>query len=103
MPDGMDHVDFADERLRRLEVEPGYTAGFAPNIVRGYRKAMQAIRAAMDERDLYAMRGLRFEKLQGKRAYQHSMRLNDQWRLILELRSDARGKQVWIINIEDYH
>ncbi|GAA4246964.1 type II toxin-antitoxin system RelE/ParE family toxin [Azospirillum formosense] len=99
----MDHVDFADERLRRLEEDPGYTAGFAANIVRGYRKAMQAIRAATDERDLCAMRGLRFEKLQGKRAHQHSMRLNDQWRLILELRSDARGKQVWIISIEDYH
>lgn len=99
----MDHVDFADERLRRLEVDPTYTAGFAPNIVRGYRKAMQAIRAATDERDLYAMRGLRFEKLQGKRAHQHSMRLNDQWRLIIELRSDACGKWIWIIDIEDYH
>lgn len=96
-------MDFADERLKRLEVEPSFTAGFAPNIVRGFRKAMQAIRAASDERDLYAMRGLRFEKLQGKRAHQHSMRLNDQWRLIIELRSDARGKQVWVINIEDYH
>ncbi len=99
----MGDVEFADECLRRLETDPTYTAGFASNIVRGYRKAMQAIRAATDVRDLYAMRGLRFEKLQGKRAHQHSMRLNDQWRLIVELRSDARGKQVWVISIEDYH
>ncbi len=74
----MDQVDFADERLRRLESDPTFSAGFVPNIVRGFRKAMQAIRAAVGERDLYAMRGLRFEKLQGKRSHQHSMRLNDQ-------------------------
>ena len=97
------NVEFADKRLERLEVEPSYTAGFAPNIVRGYRKVMQAVRAAANERDLYAMRGLRFEKLQGKRAHQHSMRINDQWRLILELRSDERGKKAWVISIEDYH
>jgi proteic killer suppression protein len=102
MPRCMD-VEFADKRLEQLEVDPSYTAGFASNVVRGYRKAMQAVRAAADERDLYGMRGFRFEKLQGKRTHQHSMRINDQWRLILELRSKTRGKQVWVINIEDYH
>src|ERR1035437_1471751 len=42
---------------------------------------MQAMRAAADERDLYQLKGLPFEKLQGARQYQHSLRLNGQWRL----------------------
>ena len=46
-------VEFADADLAGLEVDPRFTAGLAPAIVRGFRKAMQAIRAAHDERDLY--------------------------------------------------
>jgi proteic killer suppression protein len=64
---------------------------------------MQQIRSAMDERDFYALKSLRFEKLQGKRQHQRSIRINDQWRLILEIVGEAPKKTVWIIGIEDYH
>ena len=64
---------------------------------------MQAIRAAMDERDLYNLKGLRFEKLDGARSHQRSVRLNKQWRLILELTGEAPKKTVRVIGVEDYH
>lgn len=96
-------VEFADDDLDRLEVDPTFTGGFAPAIVRGYRKAMQAVRAAHDERDLYVSRGLGFEKLKGKREHQCSMRLNKQWRLILELKTVDRVRKILIVGIEDYH
>lgn len=32
-----------------------------------------------------------------------SLRLNSQWRLIVELESDDEGKYVLIVSIEDYH
>ena len=44
---------------------------------------MQEIRAAPDERTFYGLRSMRFEKLSGGRKGQCSMRLNDQWRLIV--------------------
>jgi toxin HigB-1 len=96
-------VEFVDADLNQLEVDPKFTAGFSPAIVRGFRKALQAIRAALDERDLYASRGLRFEKLKGKREHQCSMRLNKQWRLILEFKDGRELDKVRIIGIEDYH
>jgi len=64
---------------------------------------MQQIRAAEDERAFYSMRSLNFEKLKGNRSQQHSMRINDQWRLILELRGSGKKKVVKIIEIVDYH
>jgi proteic killer suppression protein len=64
---------------------------------------MQHIRAATDERTLYARRSFRFEKLVGDRSGQHSMRLNDQWRLIVELRGEAPKKVIHVIEIVDYH
>lgn len=96
-------VEFADEKLDRLEVDAGFTAGYAREIVRGYRKAMQAIRAAADERDLYALKGLRFEKLEGARAHQRSVRINKQWRLVLELVGQTPNKRIKVVAIEDYH
>jgi proteic killer suppression protein len=96
-------VEFDDPELDRLEVDATFDAGFAPEIVRGFRKVMQVIRAAPDERDLYRLRELRFEKLKGKRKHQHPLRINDQWRLIVELRGEGAGKRVGVVEIADYH
>ncbi len=64
---------------------------------------MQIIRAAPDERDFYAHKSWHFERLQGQRQHQHSLRLNDKYRLILELEGSGREKRVRIMAIEDYH
>jgi proteic killer suppression protein len=80
-----------------------FDAGFNRTIVKGFRKLMQAIRAATDERDFYAMKSLQFKKLEGARSYERSMRINDQWRLILELKGTAPNKTVLVKKIEDYH
>ena len=96
-------VEFADESLDRLETVIQFTAGFDGATVKGFRKVMQVIRAAPDERDFYAMKSLHFEKLEGKRAHQRSMRVTKQWRLIVELTGEAPKKVVRVIGIEDYH
>jgi proteic killer suppression protein len=96
-------VTFKDQSLDRLEIDAGYSGGFADAIVKAYRRAMQHIRAATDERTFYARRSFRFEKLQGKREGQYSMRLNDQWRLIIELRAQNGKKVVHVVEIADYH
>ena len=46
---------------------------------------------------------LGFEKLKGARAHQRSIRLNDQWRLILEIEGKGDSKAIVIVSIEDYH
>ena len=96
-------VEFADQELDRLETDLDFNAGFSSAVVRVYRKRIQMIRAAVDERAFYAMRSLHFEKLKGDRSHQHSMRLNKQWRLILELNKRGRNTVVVIVDIEDYH
>ena len=96
-------VAFSDAQLDRLETDPGFAAGHPPGVVKAFRKRMQLIRGAQDERAFHAMRSLNFEKLKGARSHQHSMRLNDQWRLILELRGSGAGKLVQVVCIEDYH
>jgi proteic killer suppression protein len=96
-------VRFGDEGLEALEKSTRVDGGHEPGIGKAFRKWMQAIRAAEDERVFYAMKSMRFEKLKGARAHQRSMRLNDQWRLILEFEGEAPGKVAVIVAIEDYH
>ncbi len=95
-------VDFEDASLQRLEADASFTGGFDAAIVKAFRKRMQFIRAAVDERAFYVMKSLHYEKLKGDRDGQSSMRLNDQWRLILRIERVAE-KHVVIISIADYH
>jgi toxin HigB-1 len=96
-------VEFADKDLDRLEVDPTFNGGHPKEVVKAYRKRMQVIRAASDTRPFYALKSLHFEKLLGDREHQRSMRLNKQWRLILELRDGERGPIAKVVGIEDYH
>ena len=94
---------FADESLRRLESDPAFKGGFGREVVRAFRKRMQLIRGARDERDFYTLKSLHFEKLKGDREGQYSMRLNQQWRLILEIEKRSNSSTVVIVSIVDYH
>jgi toxin HigB-1 len=96
-------VEFDDDNLDRLEIDARHTGGFPSAVVALFRRRLQTIRSAPDERDLYALKSLHFEKLKGQRSHQHSIRLNDQWRLILEFKGKAPNKTVVIMAIEDYH
>jgi proteic killer suppression protein len=100
----MMQVRHADRTLERLEAEIDYSRGFGRPVVRGFRKVMAWIRDADDERELYAMKSLHFEKLKGQRSHQRSLRINDQFRLIVELvRTPPQGTTVVVIGIEDHH
>ena len=96
-------IRFRDASLDKLDSDEKHDGGFSKAIVKAFRKRMQTIRSAVDERDFYSMGSLRFEKLKGERKHQYSMRLNDQWRLILEIEGGATNKVIWVVAIEDYH
>jgi proteic killer suppression protein len=67
------------------------------------RQRIQQLQAAPDERVLRALKSLHFERLKGNRDHQHSIRLNDQWRLVLEFDDSTAPRTVIVKGIEDYH
>lgn len=71
----------------------------------GFFEVLSIIAAAEDERIFYTLKSLHYEKLQNYKGYSEarSLRLNRQFRLILELREDNEGTYVFIIDIDDYH
>lgn len=96
-------VCFGEKGLERLATDSDFDGGYPHSVVKSYRMRIQSIRASVDERDFYAMKSWRFEKLKGARSHQHSMRLNDQWRLVLQIEGKTPNKTVLIVAVEDYH
>ena len=66
-------------------------------------EVMTLIGGAPDERTLNDLKSLHFEKLKGKRKHERSLRLDKQWRLIVEVLKDSEGNYLLIKDIEDYH
>lgn len=97
-------VEFEDDDLQRLYTDADFRLPWmGSDLVGHFRRKMALIVGAQDERDLYALRSLRLEKLLGDRSGQHSIRLNDQWRLILRFRTDPDGRVAVVIEVVDYH
>lgn len=94
---------FADNKLERLYTEEKGAHKYPDGVVDAFFEVMTIIGSASDERDLYALKSLHYEKLSGKRSHQRSLRLNRQFRLIVEREEDENGKFFRLISIEDYH
>lgn len=97
-------IVYRDATLRRLAEDPSYEPPqWHPELVKNCRKKIQMLVAAKDERDLWAVRSLRLEKLKGARSGTYSIRLNDQYRLILALESEGNDRVVVVLEMIDYH
>jgi proteic killer suppression protein len=94
---------FKTKKLEALYAEERGARKYPNEVVDAFFDVMAIISAAKDERDLYALKGLHFEKLTGDRKGVHSIRLNKQWRLTLVITSDEEGNYLVILDIEDYH
>ena len=94
---------FKSKKLQLLFTEEKGAEKYEAGVLEAFFEVMTLIDAATDERDLRAFKSLRLEKLSGKRKHQHSLRLNKQWRLIVQFEEGEEGKQLIIIGIEDYH
>lgn len=95
-------VRFEDPLLERLEADAAFTNGMDGALVRTFRLRLHVIRAAPDERVLYAMQSLRYGKHPGDPVGQQCMRLNERWRLNLRLEDSDEGKRVVIVSTTDH-
>ncbi|HZI66607.1 MAG TPA: type II toxin-antitoxin system RelE/ParE family toxin [Thermoanaerobaculia bacterium] len=89
---------FRSSEARRIFERVG-TRRFSPGLQRVALRKLVMLDAAESLEDLRAPPGNRLEKLSGKRMGQHSIRINDQWRICFEWR-DGDAHRVEIV---DYH
>ena len=92
-------VNYRDKRTKDFAI--GKRVKAFSGIERAARLKLDRLEAAVTLKDLAALPGNRFEVLKGDRKGQHSIRINDQWRVCFEWPQKASGP----INVEivDYH
>ena len=96
-------MEYGDEDLRRLAEDAGFrTRRWRRDVVVAYRKKIQLLADAKDERDLRAMRSLNLEKPDGDRVGNCSIRLNDQFRLALTFHDEDDVRVVVVLDLVDY-
>ena len=88
---------FADRDTEELFLT-GKNRRFA-NIAKVALRKLDYMRAAVRLTDLNSPPGNRLEALKGTRAGQHSIRINDQWRICFRWGDDA----IHDVEITDYH
>lgn len=94
---------FQKKNIQELFTERKGAHKYPAQVVDAFFRTAAILAAAKDERDLYALKSLHYEKLKGKRQEQRSLRLNDQFRLIVQIKEDREGTYVLIVDIKDYH
>ena len=73
--------------------------GFPPDLVARAERRLRAVANAADLKDLRSPPGNRLEALKGDRAGQHSIRINQQWRLCFVWKDG----DAFDVEIVDYH
>jgi proteic killer suppression protein len=96
-------ISFMIQSFKCRETEKIFNRHFSkkfPNDI--HRPALRKLRMlnrARTLRDLLVPPGNRLESLRGKREGQHSIRINDQWRICFEWHNN----DAYVVEITDYH
>jgi proteic killer suppression protein len=96
-------IEFSDKRLGLIETDEAASTRLPAAVIASCRQKLVVLRAAPDERVLRNWKSLHYEKLDGNRAGQRSIRLNKQWRLVFTLNTETDPQKIVVLSIEDYH
>lgn len=96
-------IEFADDRLALVRTDRAHETRLPFAVIKSCCEKLIVIEAAPDERTLRNWRSLRYEKLEGDRKGQRSIRLNDQYRMVFTLDTASNPPLVRILSVEDYH
>ena len=97
-------VRYDDADLQRLATDVDFhMPRYGRDLERSFRKAIGLLESSSSQSELRNFRGLRLELLKGDLKGLHSVRLNQQWRLIIEFRTNAQHQEMLVIKIVDYH
>lgn len=96
-------VEFRDKKLGLIETDQAAITKLPVAVIASCRQKLVVLKAAPDERVLRNWKSLHYEKLDGDRAGQRSIRLNKQWRLVFELDTATNPPKIVVLSVEDYH
>ena len=96
-------VHFSDPKLADVETDNAAKTKLPVAVIKSVRRKLTVLRAATDERTLREWKSLHYEKLHGDMEGYRSIRVNDKYRIVLQIDTEANPNVLTIFSIEDYH
>lgn len=96
-------LEFDDRDLEDMIFNERYSGEIAQSLVKMVRRCINYLIQAPDRRAIYNFPGYHLEKLKGDMKGFHSLRLNDQYRLIIQFVASTEGEIIRVISMGDYH
>jgi len=96
-------IEFADADLCRICTDEAYKLGLPVAVIQAARRRLVQLEAASDERDLRNLKSLNYKKLHGDKDGKHTVRVNDQYRILFTLHEAEQTPVINIIAICDTH
>lgn len=96
-------IEYRDKRLALIPTVRAAETRLPVSVIKSLREKLVVISAAPDERTLRNWKSLHYEQLKGDRQGQKSIRLNDQYRLLLEVDDSHSPPKVILLGVDDYH
>jgi toxin HigB-1 len=96
-------IEYRDKRLALIPTERAAESKLPVAVIKSLREKLIVISAAPDERTLRNWKSLHYEQLKGDRRGQKSIRLNQQFRLLLEVDDSRNPPKAILLGVEDYH
>jgi len=96
-------VIFSNTDLAAIETKDAAKTKLPVAVIKSVRRKLTVLRAATDERTLREWKSLHYKKLQGGMDGYRSIRVNDKYRIVLQIDTDANPNILTIFSIEDYH
>jgi toxin HigB-1 len=96
---------FQSKKLQLLYTEEKNARKYPANVVDNFFEVMAILGAIPNEQDLDRCKRMKYEKLHSERGEQkkYGIWLEQQWRLIITLDTDADGKFILVINVENLY
>jgi len=95
-------VVFGSKKLAELYMT-GTGIKLHPDVIRAFIRAVGQLIAASNEQDIRTLRGRDMHKLEGERAGQYAIRLNDRYRLVFTIEHGTEGTFLLVHELINYH
>jgi toxin HigB-1 len=96
-------VEIRDRRLALIRTDEAHKTGLPFAVIKSAREKLVVLEAAPNELTLRNWKSLHYEKLDGDRKGQRSIRLNKQFRMVFELDESCEPPTLIIVEVGDYH
>lgn len=96
-------VEFRDSKLALIETNRAAETKLPLSVINSARRKLILIRAAPDERTMRNWKSLHYEKMSGGRKGERSIRLNEQWRMSIDLDDSCSPAKVIVLEITNHY